>query len=231
MDDNNNDFEFKFPFLMASIAKRGSGKSFLTKYLVHNWIENGDIDEVMAFTNTNELNGEYDYLKKKFIFNRYDEQTMKKIMEAQKTQIKKNPKKVKNILVIMDDVIGSLDSYSPTVRELITQGRHYKISLILNIQISKREFSTDFRKNADYFLIGYNGKDTFRQLYEEFEFKGKLNEFVEFMHQNTTDYNFVLYVNKVMDTYDVNKRYKIIRAEDSEEIKKFKVNNENKILS
>ena len=100
MTEDNEEFQFKFPFLMASIAKRGSGKSFLTKYLVHNWIENGEIDEVMAFTNTNELNNEYDYLKKKFIFNRYDETTMKRIMEAQKTQ-------VKNILVIMDDVIGS----------------------------------------------------------------------------------------------------------------------------
>ena len=223
MEKNNNDFEFKFPFLMASIAKRGSGKSFLTKYLVHNWVENGDIDEVMAFTNTNEMNKEYDYLKKKFIFNRYDENTMKMIMETQKKQIIKDSKKVKNVLVIMDDVIGSLDSYSPTVRELITQGRHYKISLILNIQISKREFSTDFRKNADYFLIGYNGKDTFKSLYEEFEFQGKLPEFVNFMHENTTDFNFVLYVNKVMDTYDINKRFKIIRAEDSEEIKKFKI--------
>ena len=223
MDKNNNEFEFKFPLLMCSVAKRGSGKSFLTKYLVHNWIENGDIDEVMAFTNTNEMNKEYDYLKKKFIFNRYDENTMKMIMEAQKKQIIKDSKKVKNVLVIMDDVIGSLDSYSPTVRELITQGRHYKISLILNIQISKREFSTDFRKNADYFLIGYNGKDTFKSLFDEFEFQGKLPEFVNFMHENTTDFNFVLYVNKVMDTYDINKRYKIIRAEDSEEIKKFKI--------
>jgi GTPase SAR1 family protein len=223
MDNNNEEFQFKFPFLLASIAKRGSGKSFLTKYLVHHWIENGDIDEVMAFTNTNELNKEYDYLKKKFILNRYDEKTMKNIMETQKKQIIKDSKKVKNLLVIMDDVIGSLDSYSPTVRELITQGRHYKISLILNIQISKREFSTDFRKNADYFLIGYNGKNTFKQLFEEFEFKGKLNEFVDFMHKNTTDYNFVLYINKVMDSYDINKRYRIIHAEESEELNKFKI--------
>jgi len=60
MTEDNEEFQFKFPFLMASIAKRGSGKSFLTKYLVHNWIENGEIDEIMAFTNTNELNNEYD---------------------------------------------------------------------------------------------------------------------------------------------------------------------------
>jgi len=165
----------------------------------------------------------YDYLKKKFIFNRYDEKTMKKIIETQKQQIIKHPKKTKNILVIMDDVIGSLDSYSPTVRELITQGRHYKISLILNIQISKREFSTDFRKNADYFLIGYNGKDTFKSLYEEFEFSGTLPQFIKFMHENTTDYNFVLYTNKVMQSYDINKRYSIIKAIESDELSKFKI--------
>ena len=221
--EDAEDFNFKFPFLMASIAKRGSGKSFLTKYLVHHWIENKDIDDVMVFTNTNEVNNEYDYLKKKFIFNRYDEKTMKKIIETQKQQIIKHPKKTKNILVIMDDVIGSLDSYSPTVRELITQGRHYKISLILNIQISKREFSTDFRKNADYFLIGYNGKDTFKSLYEEFEFSGTLPQFIKFMHENTTDYNFVLYTNKVMQSYDINKRYSIIKAIESDELSKFKI--------
>ena len=217
-----SDFKFETPFLMACIAKRGSGKSYMTKYLVKYFIENNEIDEVMAFTNTNELNKEYDYLKKKFIFNRYDENKMKKIMEAQKNQLK-NKKKVKNILIIMDDVIGSLDSYSDTMRELITQGRHYKISLILNIQISKREFSTDFRKNCDYFLIGYNGKDTIKSLYEEFEFDGNLKDFINFIHKNTTDYNFVLYINKVMNTYDINKRYLIIKADNSDDLKKFNI--------
>lgn len=224
--DSNDEFEFKIPFLSACIAKRESGKTFLTKYLVKYWIDNDMFDEVMAFTNTNILNKEYDYLKKKFVFNRYDETKMKNIMELQKKQILKHGKeseKVKNILIIMDDVIGSLDSYSDTVREIITQGRHYKISLILNIQISKKEFSTDFRKNTDYFILGYNGKDTFKQLYDELEFNGSLSDFIKFMHTNTIDYNFVIYINRVMKSYEVEKRYKLIKADENDELKKFKI--------
>ena len=167
-DHNDNDNIFKVPFLACCIAKRNSGKSFLTKYLVKYFIDNGQIDEVMAFTQTNDMNNEYDYLKKKYVFDRYDDDKMDKIMELQKKQIKKygkESKKVKNILIILDDIIGSLDAYSPVIRRLITQGRHYNISLILNIQISKRELSTDFRANADIFIVGYNNRNTFKSLY------------------------------------------------------------------
>ena len=226
MDNNDYDNIFKVPFLACCIAKRNSGKSFLTKYLVKYFIDNGQIDEVMAFTQTNDMNNEYDYLKKKYVFDRYDDDKMNKIMELQKKQIKKygkESKKVKNILIILDDVIGSLDAYSPVIRRLITQGRHYNISLILNIQISKRELSTDFRANADIFIVGYNNRNTIKSLYEEFEFDGNLKDFINFIHKNTTDYNFVLYINKVMNTYDINKRYLIIKADDSDDLKNFNI--------
>lgn len=224
MEEDNTEFEFKIPFLIANVAKRESGKSFLTKYLVHYWISNNEFDEVMAFTNTNKLNGEYNYLKKKYILDRYNESTMTKIMKAQEKQIiSKGKEKAKNILIIMDDIIGSLDSQSTIIRELITQGRHYKISLILNIQISKKEFSPDFRTNVDYFIIGYNGKETFTQLYKELSFNGKFKDFMEFMHKNTVGFNFVLYINKVMETYEIKNRYKIIKASDSEELKNFHI--------
>lgn len=222
MDDNNNDFEFKFPMLTLCIAKRGSGKSFLTKYLVHNWIDNGDIDDVFVFTQTNEVNNEYDWVNKKRIFDRFDEKSVEKIMEAQKNQIIKK-KKVKNLLVIMDDVIGSLEVHSPIMRRIITQGRHFKISLILNIQISKKEVSPEFRQNSDYILCGYNNRSVFKNLYDELEFEGSLKDFTHFMHKNTIDYNFVLYINKVMDSYEINKRYRIIKAVESDDLDKFKI--------
>lgn len=223
MDHTDNCFEFKFPLLMATIAKRESGKSFMTKYLVHHWINNKYIDDVVVFTQTNEANHEYHWVKPKRVIKGYDEKIMTGIMNKQIEQIKKKPKKVKNVLIVLDDMVGSLDAYSPIVRRLITTGRHYKISLILNIQIGKREFSTDFRTNADYFLVGYNGKQTFKHLFDEFEFNGNLAEFLTFMHKNTTSFNFVLYINKVMNTYDIDRRYKIIKAEESDELEHFKI--------
>ena len=219
------EFEFETPFLISCIAKRGSGKSVLTKYLVRHWIGEGLFQEVFAFTNTNEVNNEYDYLKKKNILDRFDEKKLVKLMEIQKKAIKKYGKKsnkVKKILIIMDDIIGSLDKGSKALREIITQGRHYMISLILNIQISKKEISPEFKQNSDYFLVGYNNRSSYKALYDEFQFDGNLSQFCEFLHNNVTDHNFVLYINKVIDDPDIRKRYKIIKA-DTTDLDNFKL--------
>jgi hypothetical protein len=227
MDENNNEnFQFKIPFLCSTIAKRESGKRLLTKYLCNYWYNNNDFDEFYAFTNTNEVNNEYEFLKPKNIINRYDDTILTKLMLLQKKAIKKwgkESKKIKNVLVILDDVIGSFDKNSSTVRELITQGRHYKISLILNIQITKKEISTEFKGNSDYFLIGYNNKSAYYALFEELNFNGNFAEFLNFMNRSVIDYQFVLYINKVIYDQDYNKRYKIIKANNIEELKDFKI--------
>lgn len=207
---------FKIPFAIGCIAKRESGKSYLTKYLVKYWLENKDIDYIFAVTNTGEMNKEYDYLPKDFVNARYDENFIRGIMETQKEHIKKwglKSKKVKNVLIILDDVIGSLPPRNKTLQELYSQGRHYKISIILNIQISKNELDTVIRDNLDYFIIGHNGKRSYSNLYKELDFPENESEFQKFMHDNTIDHQFVVYNNKVIKSPDPLSRYKIIKAE------------------
>jgi hypothetical protein len=136
-------------------------------------------------------------------------------MELQREAVKGNGKKkikVQNVLLILDDVIGSLPPRNKVLEELYTQGRHYKISLILNIQIAKNELDPTIRSNLDYFIMGYNGKRTFENLYNEVDFEGNKDQFIRFMNDNTSDYNFVIYNNKVVNTKDPMARYKIIKA-------------------
>ena len=221
------EFIFKIPFLICCIAKRESGKSVLTKYLVKFWYENNDFDEIYAFTNTNKVNNEYEYLKKSNIINRFDEKKLALLMKLQEKAIikykSKENKKVKRVLLIMDDIVGSFDRNSPIMREIITQGRHYNISLILNIQIPKKEISPEFKQNSDYIIVGYNNKSAYHALYDEMAFDGKLSEFLQFMNKSVVDHNFVLYINKVMDNENIKDRYKIIRAENLNELEKFKI--------
>jgi len=121
----------------------------------------------------------------------------------------------------LDDVIGSLPVRNKTLQELYSQGRHYKISLILNIQISKNELDTVIRDNLDYFIIGHNGKRAYANLYRELEFNGNESEFISFMTSNTVDYQFILYNNKIVKEPDPMKRYYIIKADSN--IKNFKL--------
>jgi len=225
-DNKKTEFKFNIPFAMFSVAKRETGKSYLTKYCVKNWMAEKKFDRVFVMTNTGEVNEEYNYLPKQDVIPRYNEAFIRKLMQLQKTAVAKYGKdsnKIQNVLLILDDVIGSLPAGDETMRELISQGRHYKISLIMNIQISKRELDPTMRANADYFMIGYNGKQVFANLYDELDFPGNKTEFVRFMMNNTTHHNFVIYVNsvKMLKTADPKEKYKIIRAEG--DLDKFKV--------
>jgi len=211
----SNKFEFKTPFAIGCIAKRESGKSYLTKYLVKYWTEQKQFDKVFAITNTNSVNNEYDYLPEGNIFNRFEEKIISNLMELQRqaiNQFGKDSKKIQRVLLILDDVIGSLPPRNKILEELYSQGRHYKISLILNIQISKNELDPTIRSNLDYFIIGYNGKRTFSNLYDEVDFPGNEQEFIRFLSDNTTDHNFVVYINKIIQEKDPRARYKIIKA-------------------
>ena len=174
------------------------------------------IDYVFAITNTGEMNREYDYLPKAHVQTRYDEGFIRAVMENQKMHIKKHglkSDKVKNVLLILDDVIGSLPPRNKTLQELYSQGRHYKISVILNIQISKNELDTVIRDNIDYFIIGHNGRRAYSNLFYELDFPGPEAEFQRFMHDNCIDHQFILYNNKVINSTDPRERFKIIKAE------------------
>ncbi len=144
--------------VILCVAKRGSGKSYLLKYLVKELDHRFHYNEVYLFSKTADLQeGQFSYVPKKNIFKEYDEQKIFDIMQENE-KIKKKYKKEgnhKNVLIIFDDMINERSvTNSKMLNEIATRGRHSNISLILLSQdlSSRAGFSPTIRKNVDLYI-------------------------------------------------------------------------------
>jgi hypothetical protein len=124
---------------IAMIAKRASGKSYLTRELLFHM---RDIPTAIAISKTEKLNKFYtDFIPELYIYDEYSGALLDKIYQRQEQissdneRRRKEGKKEKDgrLILIMDDCMSSKGSWvkEPQISELFFNGRHYKMSFIL----------------------------------------------------------------------------------------------------
>jgi hypothetical protein len=161
---------------IAMIAKRATGKSFLTREIMYH---KRDIAAAIAISRTEELNSFYsEFIPGTYIFSEYSSdiltniyQRQSKINEDNKIRIK-NGKKTKDdaIMLIMDDCMSSKGTWlkDPNIQELFFNGRHHHISFILTMQFSLG-IPPELRSNFDYiFLLGEDATSNRKRLYDHY---------------------------------------------------------------
>jgi hypothetical protein len=210
------------------IAKRASGKSWITRDLLYT---KRDIPVIQIISKTEKLNHFYsDYVKDSFIFDEFSHGILHCLFERQtliseenklREKIGKSPKDDRTLL-IMDDCMSSNGKWmsDESIRDLFFNGRHYHISFVLTLQYVKG-IPPDLRSNFDYiFLLAEDFTNNRRKLYDEYAgMFPTFDVFCQIFTQLTQDYGCMVIDNRIHTTVIEDKVFWY----KSKECKQFKV--------
>tara|TARA_B110000908_G_C10205259_1_gene427405 strand:+ start:668 stop:1531 length:864 start_codon:yes stop_codon:yes gene_type:complete len=161
---------------IAMIAKRASGKSYLTREILYH---KKSIPCSIVISKTEKLNKFYgDFIPDSYIFDSYDTNVLNKLFRRQgkmnedNRKRKKEGKKIKNdkIMLVMDDCMSSKGSWvkDENVLELFFNGRHHHVSFILTMQFALG-IPPEMRSNFDYiFLLAEDFISNRKRLYDHY---------------------------------------------------------------
>jgi hypothetical protein len=196
MEDALSLCQFKMKDMVANpailtVAKRGSGKSFLIRDIVYNLSANGGSIKVgeneyffksgipagTVISVTDKLNSFYEqFFPSVYIHHEPEEKIFKKILFRQTEMLEKFKRRYKEgikvdprAILIMDDCL-SKDNWKKmeAMNEILFNGRHYQLTYILAMQYSKG-IGPALRGNFDYIcLLNEDFYMNMRKLYEEF---------------------------------------------------------------
>jgi hypothetical protein len=161
---------------IAMVAKRATGKSFLTREIM---FQKKDIASAIAISRTEKLNSFYsDFIPDSYIYPEYTSDILSRIYERQARMNEDNKRRIKegkkpkddSLMLIMDDCMSSKGTWlkDPNILELFFNGRHHHISFILTMQYSVG-IPPEMRSNFDYiFLLAEDYISNRKRLYEHY---------------------------------------------------------------
>ena len=205
----------KVPFSCSICSKRNSGKSFLVRNMVYELAKQKKINQVIVMSNTSgmSLNKDYDYMPKKLLTT-FKESTIKKLLDIQAKDVKRG--KIREVLLIMDDVIGETKDKSGEgsrmIRSLYANSRHYHISVILLSQIATRLLSPAIKENSDYIFFSRINRRGLEGIWESLTNIDK-RDFIQFAEKNNKDYSFIMYDNTAQSNKPEDFLY-VVKADD-----------------
>jgi hypothetical protein len=160
------------------------------------------VDEVYIFSQTEYVSKSFDCLPPTHVFNGWMPAVVNKLMHSQEKEvIKHGREKAHRLLLILDDVIGSLAPTDATIGKLYTLGRHFNITIMTLLQYSKGVLSPTLRCNSDYLFLGRLSTQALGVLYETVHFEGSQSDFLKYVQkqQSLSPYTFLLYDSLTAD--------------------------------
>lgn len=161
---------------IAMIAKRASGKSYLTREILYH---KRDLPSAVVISKTEKLNQFYGkFIPDTFIYDTFDSSILSRLYNRQSKLNEDNKKREKDgkklkddrVMLIMDDCMSSKGSWvkDENILELFFNGRHHHISFILTMQYSMG-IPPEIRSNFDYiFLLAEDFISNRKRLYEHY---------------------------------------------------------------
>jgi hypothetical protein len=157
--------------VIAFLGKRRTGKSTLVKDFFYN---NNDFGAGIIVSGTEKLNSFFkDFVPSEFIHHRYSSELIQKVLDSQELILKHNKKGTNYIdpstFVVLDDCFHD-DQWKrdEPMKEIMFNGRHYKICLLLTMQYPIG-IPPAFRANIDYvFILRETGYNDLKKIYENF---------------------------------------------------------------
>jgi hypothetical protein len=174
------------------IAKRGSGKSWIVRAIMHNF---RNIPCGIVIAPTDRMNPFYNvFFPDTYIHYAYKTETIQKLLQRQLDIIEKAEKRKKNggkpidarTYIIMDDCLSTKGSWmrDEPIQKLLFDGRHYQIMYILTMQyplgitpelrtnfdyifLLKEDFISNQKKLFDHYAGMFPNLDSFRQVFAE----------------------------------------------------------------
>jgi hypothetical protein len=186
------------------IAKRGSGKSWVTKAVLYKFHK---IPVGVIISPTEKDNPFFsDFFPDSYIYYKYESSIIKKVLIRQKMMLKKSREKREDgkfvdprAVVVMDDCLADKGSWArdPPIMDLLFNGRHRKITYILTMQYPLG-IKPELRSNFDYvFLLAEDYISNMKKLYDHYAgMFPDFNSFREVFRQLTSDFGAMVIKNR-----------------------------------
>jgi hypothetical protein len=186
------------------IAKRGSGKSWVTKAVLFKFHE---IPVGLIISPTEKDNPFFsDFFPDSFIYYKYQSSIIKKLLIRQKKMLKKSREKKSEgkfvdprAVVVMDDCLADKGTWArdPPIMDLLFNGRHRQITYILTMQYPLG-IKPELRSNFDYvFLLAEDYISNMKKLYDHYAgMFPDFNSFREVFRQLTSDFGAMVIKNR-----------------------------------
>ena len=194
---------------IAMIAKRASGKSYLTREILYH---KRDLPAAIAISRTEKLNTFYgEFIPDIYIYDEFDTSILNKIFARQAKMNEDNRKRLENgkkpkddrLMIIMDDCMSSKGTWvkDQNILELFFNGRHHHLSFILTMQFALG-IPPEMRSNFDYiFLLAEDFKSNRKRLYEHYAgMFPSLESFEKVFSDITQNYGVMVIDNRVHST-------------------------------
>ena len=191
---------------IAMIAKRASGKSYLTREILYH---KRDLPSAVVISRTEKLNKFYgEFIPDSYIFDNFDTDILTRIYSRQAKCSEDNDKRSKDgkkqkddrLMLIMDDCMSSKGTWvkDQNILELFFNGRHHHVSFILTMQFSLG-IPPELRSNFDYiFLLGEDFISNRKRLYEHYAgMFPTFDIFQQVFNEVTADYGCMVINNKI----------------------------------
>lgn len=205
------------PGLLLINGGQGLGKSHLIKYLIST--HKDKFDYGLVFCNTSfdiSDKSSFDYIPKKYVHAEYDEVILSKFMDIQAKLVKQGI--VKEAFIIFDDCLDIEMFNTNCFKRLVTQLRHYHITVFLSTQYPNA-VSPRTRNNCMQVVIFYTDTEVaLKALHGSFGQQWSFKEFKKLVMDSCIDHAFLYYNKKEQDPKI---RYQVLRAPKT--IKSFKV--------
>ena len=189
---------------IVMIAKRGSGKSFITRDIIHHYRH---IPGGVVIAPTDRMNSFYKFFfPDLFIHYEINESLLKNILLRQSLMIEKQKDKKKmgkkidpSGILIMDDCLAKKKTWGKdeSIMEILMNGRHYRLTYILTMQ-TPLGITPDLRLNFDYvFLLKEDSTINKKKLWDNYAsmFQSIL-EFDKVFSACTTDHKSMVIDNR-----------------------------------
>ena len=177
----------RIPSLNILCASQGSGKSHCIRYIFYTMRKK--FDWGIVITNTY-FDNEYDFIPQKYIHPTFNEHIIKNLLNIQKqTDCKRNA------FLILDDCVFDPKMWtSSTMKRLMTQLRHYNITVFCATQYCN-VIPILYRSNAfTCFIFCSDTMQSTRALYESYgQSFESFNAFKNYVQKHTGDYKFIFH--------------------------------------
>jgi len=187
---------------IVACGSRKSGKGILTRDLSFKFFKN-NVQTAFLFSPTSQFStSQMDFIPSYFKYNEFDPDVVERILARQESLIKNDPKGNYHTLLIVDDIIATMDSKAQKVlQKIFVCGRHFQISIIVCFQYVKREFDKIMRSNCDYiFIFNQKSYDNKESLVNDFlTISDNKKEGFALMDKYATGYN-CLVINNTHNT-------------------------------
>lgn len=208
---------------IAMIAKRASGKSFLTKEIMYH---KRKIASAIAISRTESLNSFYgEFIPDSYIYPEYQTEILTNIYQRQAQMNEDNKRRIKEgkkpkedeLMLIMDDCMSSKGTWlkDPNILELFFNGRHHHISFILTMQFSLG-IPPELRSNFDYiFLLAEDIISNRKRLYDHYAGMFPTFEIFQQVFTDVTEDYGVMVINNRIHSKNITDKVFWYKAKDT----------------